>query len=90
MALYDAVSDLALEIDSYELERLEYVISPEFTRVTTVVHLRGAGEEGIGEDARLVFVTHEAKESAVQSTVHGLRELDVVRHVGGLLRVIGG
>jgi homoserine dehydrogenase len=54
------------------------------------VSIRTAEQEGIGEDARLVFVTHEAKESAVQATVHGLRELDVVKHVGGLLRVIGG
>jgi homoserine dehydrogenase len=53
------------------------------------VSIRAAEQEGIGEDARLVFVTHEAKESAVQATVHGLRELDVVKHVGGLLRVIG-
>ncbi len=54
------------------------------------VSIRTAEQEGIGEDARLVFVTHVAKESAVQATVHGLRELDVVKHVGGLLRVIGG
>jgi homoserine dehydrogenase len=54
------------------------------------VSIRAAEQEGIGEGARLVFVTHDAKESAVQATVHGLRELDVVKHVGGLLRVIGG
>ena len=53
------------------------------------VSIRAAEQEGIGADARLVFITHEAKESAVQATLHGLRELDVVRHVGGLLRVIG-
>jgi hypothetical protein len=58
VALYDAVADLALEIDSYELERLEYVISPEFTRVTTVVHLRGGGEEGIGEDVTYTSADH--------------------------------
>jgi hypothetical protein len=50
MQLYDAVADLPLEVDSYELERREFVVSPEFTRVTTLVHLRGGGEEGIGED----------------------------------------
>src|SRR4030095_11386545 len=50
MALYDSVENLALEIDSYELERREYVVSPEFTRVTTLVHLLGGGEEGVGED----------------------------------------
>ena len=53
------------------------------------VSIRAAEQEGIGADARLVFITHEARESAVQATVHGLRELAVVRHVGGLLRVIG-
>jgi homoserine dehydrogenase len=53
------------------------------------VSIRAAEQEGIGADARLVFITHVAKESAVQATVHDLRELDVVRHVGGILRVIG-
>jgi hypothetical protein len=48
--LYDAVADLPLEVDSYELERREHAVSPEFTRVTTLVLLRGGGEEGIGED----------------------------------------
>ena len=54
------------------------------------VSIRAAEQEGIGADARLVFITHEARESAIQATVHGLRELAVVRRVGGLLRVIGG
>jgi homoserine dehydrogenase len=53
------------------------------------VSIRAAEQEGIGAGARLVFITHDAKESDVQATVHGLRELDVVRRVGGLLRVIG-
>src|SRR6187200_448725 len=58
VALYDAVKDLSLEIDSYELERLELVVSPEFTRVTTLVHLRGAGEEGVGEDVTYTADDH--------------------------------
>jgi hypothetical protein len=58
VALYDAVKDLTLEIDSYELERREYVVSPEFTRVTTVVHLRGGGEEGVGEDVTYTSTDH--------------------------------
>ena len=49
----------------------------------------GAEQEGIGADARLVFITHEAKESSMQATVRELRELDVVRSIGGMLRVIG-
>ncbi|MEZ5222343.1 MAG: homoserine dehydrogenase [Ilumatobacteraceae bacterium] len=54
------------------------------------VSIRAAEQEGNGPDARLVFITHLAKESAVQATMRELRELDAVRNIGGLLRVIGG
>jgi homoserine dehydrogenase len=54
------------------------------------VSIRAAEQEGIGDDARLVFITHEAQEADVQGCLRELRELDVVRRVGGLLRVIGG
>ena len=54
------------------------------------VSIRAAEQEGLGPDARLVFITHTARESAMQATVRELRSLDVVRNVGGLLRVIGG
>lgn len=53
------------------------------------VSIRVAEQEGIGGDARLVFITHRCKESAVQATVQRLRELPSVRTVGGLLRVVG-
>lgn len=53
------------------------------------VSIRAAEQEGIGADARLVFITHEATEAAVQATVRHLRDLAVVRSVGGLLRVLG-
>ncbi|MGH3134949.1 MAG: hypothetical protein ACRDPV_00465 [Gaiellaceae bacterium] len=57
MRLYDAVRDLPLRIEGCSLEGLELQARPEFLRKTTVVHLHGAGEEGIGED-----VTYEAAE----------------------------
>jgi hypothetical protein len=50
VSTYAVLSDLPLTIESHELERLEQAVSSEFTRVTTLVQLRGAGEEGIGED----------------------------------------
>jgi homoserine dehydrogenase len=53
------------------------------------VSIRAAEQEGNGPDARLVFITHVALESAMQATVRELRDLDVVRNVGSLLRVIG-
>jgi homoserine dehydrogenase len=54
------------------------------------VSIRVAEQEGNGPDARLVFITHVARESDVQATVRDLRELDEVLSVRGLLRVIGG
>ena len=57
VSLYDAVRDLPLRIDGYSLEGLQLQASPEFLRKTTVVQLRGSGEEGIGED-----VTYDAGE----------------------------
>ena len=50
MSLYDAVRDLPLSIESYELELLSLQARPEFLRKSTVVRLRGGGEEGVGED----------------------------------------
>ena len=57
MSLYESVRDLPLRIDGYSFEGLELQARPEFLRKTTVVHVQGAGEEGIGED-----VTYEASE----------------------------
>lgn len=53
------------------------------------VSIRAAEQEGIGPDARLVFITHSAREADVQATVRQLRELPVVRRVGGFIRVVG-
>jgi len=44
---------------------------------------------GLGDEARLVLVTHTAEERAMQATLRDLRSLDVVDRVGTLLRVVG-
>jgi homoserine dehydrogenase len=53
------------------------------------VSIRSVEQEGLGDEARLIFITHEAPEAAVQATLQDLRHLDVVDRVAGLLRVIG-
>jgi hypothetical protein len=63
MSTYSLVSNLPLEIDSYELEGLGVEVSPEFTRKTTVVHLHGGGEEGIGEDVTYAAEDQDALQS---------------------------
>jgi L-alanine-DL-glutamate epimerase-like enolase superfamily enzyme len=50
MSTYSLIADLPVVVDSYGLEGLEQAVSSEFVRRTTVVHLHGAGEEGVGED----------------------------------------
>ena len=53
------------------------------------VSIKSMVQEGLGEEARLIFITHTAVEAAVQATLHDLRHLDVVERVGSLLRVMG-
>ena len=54
------------------------------------VSIKAAEQEGLGDEARLIFITHIARERDMQATLRGLHALDVVDRVGTLLRVIGG
>jgi L-alanine-DL-glutamate epimerase-like enolase superfamily enzyme len=47
---YDLLRDLPLVVESYGLEGLGLRFSPEFERLTTLIVLRGGGEDGVGED----------------------------------------
>lgn len=53
------------------------------------VSVRSMEQVGLGDEARLVFITHLVLESDVQATLGALAGLDVVRRVGGLIRVVG-
>ncbi|MCU1449047.1 MAG: homoserine dehydrogenase [Acidimicrobiales bacterium] len=53
------------------------------------VSIKQMEQEGIGQDARLILITHTAVERAMQATLSELRDLDVVDRVGSLLRVVG-
>ncbi len=53
------------------------------------VSIRAAEQEGIGEGARLVFVTHRAREADVQACVSEFRKSSAVKRASGLIRVIG-
>ncbi len=50
MAIYDRIAGLPVRIEGYELEVLSLPLTPEMVRMTTVIHLHGGGEEGVGED----------------------------------------
>ncbi len=53
------------------------------------VSIQTVRQEGRGDDAQLVLVTHRASDAALSATVEGLRELDIVRAVASVMRVEG-
>ncbi|HYI62166.1 MAG TPA: homoserine dehydrogenase [Acidimicrobiales bacterium] len=53
------------------------------------VSIRSLEQEGIGDAARILLITHVAREADLQATVVALRGLDVVRRVGSVVRVVG-
>ena len=56
--------ELPLEVDSYELERLEEPVTRGFTRVSTLIHVRGRGDEGLGEDITWYSEHHDREQAA--------------------------
>jgi L-alanine-DL-glutamate epimerase-like enolase superfamily enzyme len=64
VSTYDLVADLPLEVSGYALEGLERDVSSDFTRLSTVVRLHGAGEEGVGEDVTYDGLDHVAFQDA--------------------------
>ena len=54
------------------------------------VSIRSMEQLGMRDEARLVFITHEAIERDVQATLSALRQLWAVERIGSLLRVTGG
>jgi len=53
------------------------------------VSIRSMEQEGLGGEARLVFITHLAREASVQATLRDLGHLDAVDRITSVLRVIG-
>jgi len=83
----DTSSEFALTIETADRPGVLAAVAGVFG--TREVSIRSMEQVGLGDEARLVFITHTARESAMQGTVHDLRQLDAVSRVGGLLRVVG-
>ena len=54
------------------------------------VSIQSMEQQGLGDRARLIFITHDSAEAAVKATMAELRHLDVVVDVHSAIRVIGG
>ena len=53
------------------------------------VSIRSMEQHGLGDDASLVFITHECRERDLQSTLRELKGLEPVHELGTVMRVVG-
>ncbi len=58
-SLWSLVAELPVRVERYELEALSESVSSDFERESTVIHLHGGGEDGVGEDVTYDAVDHE-------------------------------
>jgi L-alanine-DL-glutamate epimerase-like enolase superfamily enzyme len=70
MSTFERLADLRLHVDGYELEGLSAQVSSGFERLSTLLHLKGGGEEGTGEDVVYDAEDHVAWQAA--GVVHNL------------------
>lgn len=85
-AIDELRSEYCLHIEVADRPGVLHAVSGVFARHG--VSIRSMEQEGLGDEARLIFLTHEALESAVQATLEDLRALDTVDRVASLLRVV--
>jgi homoserine dehydrogenase len=45
-------------------------------------------QEGMGREARLIFITHEAEEKQLEETLSRLSELSCVEKLGTIIKVL--
>ena len=64
MTTWELLADLPVEIEDYALEPLSAEVSSDFERKSTVIRLRGAGQEGAGEDVTYDAVDHDILQAA--------------------------
>jgi len=60
MSTWELLAELPVRIEAYALEPLQADVSSAFQRKSTVIRLRGGGEEGAGED-----VTYDAADQEI-------------------------
>jgi L-alanine-DL-glutamate epimerase-like enolase superfamily enzyme len=88
VSTWEPLAALPVSIESYTLEPLSAKVSSEFERLSTVIRLLGAGEEGQGEDVTYDAVDHTILQHAgptlplagsftVASFAERLRELEL-------------
>jgi homoserine dehydrogenase len=86
-AIENVESQFYLQMEVADRPGVLHAITGEFG--SREVSVRSMRQRGIGDDARLIFVTHKAREADLRDAVAAVGELDVVHRVGSVLRVMG-
>jgi L-alanine-DL-glutamate epimerase-like enolase superfamily enzyme len=85
VSTFELLRDLPLEVDGYTLEGLRAEVSSGFERLSTVVHLRGGGLEGVGED-----VVYDAEDQVAMQEAGPVQELAGRFALGEFCELIDG
>ena len=64
MSTWRLLQDIPLVVEDYALEPLQATVSSAFERKSTVIRLRGAAAEGLGEDVTYDGVDHDVLQEA--------------------------
>jgi L-alanine-DL-glutamate epimerase-like enolase superfamily enzyme len=91
VGLFDRLAELSIWVESYELEEHDREFSPEFVRGSTVVRLRGEGQEGVGEDVNYDVLDHIAfRDAGAVLDLSGATTLGELCALVGELDLFGG
>jgi homoserine dehydrogenase len=87
VAINEVRSQFYLSMEVADRPGVLAAIATEFGRHG--VSIKSMQQRGIDDDARLILVTHQAREADLRATVDALRDVEQVHRVGSVLRVIG-
>ncbi|MFM8907431.1 MAG: homoserine dehydrogenase [Actinomycetota bacterium] len=83
----DMRSEFMITLEVADRPGVLHAVTGVFAR--NKVSIRAAEQDGIGSDARLVFLTHDARTADIKACMAEFARLDVVSKVGGYLHIIG-
>jgi homoserine dehydrogenase len=83
----ETITRYYVQLDVADRSGVLAAVAEEFARQD--VSIQAVRQEGSGDEAQLVVVTHRAPDAALSATVERIRKLDIVREVASVMRVEG-
>ena len=83
----DAESSFYVLVEAADEPGVLAAIAGEFGR--RGVSIKSMEQRGIGNDARLIFITHRAREADLRNTLESVASVGAVHRIGSVMRVVG-